>query len=200
MTESFSAEIVSAGQGGHAVIVPKDVAAAFSGKRVPVLAHVNGVEYRSRLMVYGGKSFLGLRKDLLRAAAAGTGDIVQIDLVEVEPEVHEQAIAVEPPELLAALAADPEAKAAYDALPFTHRQEYARWIDEGKKAETRAERVRKTITRLTRSPAYLAERSDCGIAPASSAEVRKISLRSSSTDRIARFSRRWQSHDSGFDR
>ncbi len=100
-------------------------------------------------MVYGGKSFLGLRKDLLRAAAAGTGDIVQIDLVEVEPEVHEQAIAVEPPELLAALAADPEAKAAYDALPFTHRQEYARWIDEGKKAETRAERVRKTITRLT---------------------------------------------------
>ena len=150
MTESFLAEIVSAGQGGHAVIVPKEVAAAFSGKRVPVLAHVNGVEYRSRLMVYGGKSFLGLRKDLLRAAAAGTGDIVQIDLVEVEPEVHEQAIAVEPPELLAALAAEPEAKAAYDALPFTHRQEYARWIDEGKKAETRAERVRKTITRLTR--------------------------------------------------
>ena len=150
MTESFSAEVVSAGQGGHAVVVPKEVAAAFSAKRVPVLAHVNGVEYRSRLMVYGGKSYLGLRKDLLRAAAASTGDIVQIDLVEAEPEVHEQAVAVEPPELSAALAAEPEAQAAYDALPFTHRQEYARWIDEAKKAETRAERVRKTITRLTR--------------------------------------------------
>ena len=150
MPESFSAEVISAGQGGHAVVVPKEVAAAFSAKRVPVLAHVNGVEYRSRLMVYGGKSYLGLRKDLLRAAAASAGDIVQIDLVEAEPEVHEQAVAVDPPELSAALAADPDAQAAYAALPFTHRQEYARWIDEAKKAETRAERVRKTITRLTR--------------------------------------------------
>ncbi len=51
----------------------------------------------------------------------------------------------------AALAADRTAQAAYDALPFTHRQEYARWIDEAKKAETRAERVRKTIARLTRT-------------------------------------------------
>jgi hypothetical protein len=149
VTESFSAEVVSAGRGGHAVVVPKEVAAAFSGKRAPVLAHVNGVEYRSRLMVYGGKSYLGLRKDLLRAAAAGAGDVVEIELVEVEPDEHEHAVAVEPPELLAALAAEPKARAAYDALPFTHRQEYARWIDEGKKPETRAERVRKTITRLT---------------------------------------------------
>ncbi len=84
----------------------------------------------------------------MRAAAASTGDIVRIDLVEAEPEAHEQAIAVDPPELSAALAAEPEAQAAYDALPFSHRQEYARWIAEAKKAETRAERVRKTITRL----------------------------------------------------
>jgi hypothetical protein len=153
VTESFSAEIVSAGQGGHAVVVPKEVAATFSAKRVPVLAHINGIEYRTRIMVYGGKSYLGLRKDLLRAAAARAGDIVQIDLVEAEPEEHQQAVAVDPPELSAALAADPAAQAAYDALPFTHRQEYARWIDEAKKSETRAERVRKTITRLARTGA-----------------------------------------------
>jgi uncharacterized protein YdeI (YjbR/CyaY-like superfamily) len=36
-------------------------------------------------------------------------------------------------------------------LPFTHRNEYARWIDEGKKPETRADRVAKTIKRLTES-------------------------------------------------
>jgi hypothetical protein len=147
--ESFSAEVVSAGRGGHAVVVPKEVAAAFSAKRTPVLAHVNGVEYRTRLMVYGGKSYLGLRKDLLRAAAATTGDMVRIDLVEAAPEEHEQAVAVDSPELLTALAAAPTAQAAYDALPFSHQQEYARWIAEGKLAETRAERVRKTIARLT---------------------------------------------------
>jgi hypothetical protein len=143
---AFTGEVLSAGQGGgHAVVVPKEVAAAFSNKRPQVLAHVNGVEYRSRLMVYGGQSYLGLRKDLLRRLEVEAGDRVQIELVED----HEERIVVEPPELTQALADDPAAQAAYQKLPFTHRNEYARWIDEGKKPETRADRVAKTIKRLT---------------------------------------------------
>jgi antitoxin component of MazEF toxin-antitoxin module len=143
---AFTGEVLSAGQGGgHAVVVPKEVAAAFSNKRPQVLAHVNGVQYRSRLMVYGGQSYLGLRKDLLRQLEVETGDRVQIELVED----HEERIVVEPPELTQALADDPAAQAAYQKLPFTHRNEYARWIDEGKKPETRADRVAKTIKRLT---------------------------------------------------
>jgi uncharacterized protein YdeI (YjbR/CyaY-like superfamily) len=106
---------------------------------------VNGVEYRSRLAVYGGQSYLGLRKDLLKRLAVGTGDVVQVELAED----HQERVVVEPPELTAALAEDPAAKAAYERLPFTHRNEYARWIDEGKKPETRADRVGKTIKRLT---------------------------------------------------
>jgi uncharacterized protein YdeI (YjbR/CyaY-like superfamily) len=58
-------------------------------------------------------------------------------------------VVVEPPELTQALADDPAAQAAYQKLPLTHRNEYARWIDEGKKPETRADRVAKTIKRLT---------------------------------------------------
>jgi hypothetical protein len=52
----FTAEVLSAQSGGHAVVVPKDVAATFSSKRPLVLAHINGVEYRSRLMIYGSRS------------------------------------------------------------------------------------------------------------------------------------------------
>jgi antitoxin component of MazEF toxin-antitoxin module len=143
---AFTAEILSAGQGGgHAVVVPKEVAAAFPGKRPQVLAHVNGVEYRSRLMVYGGQSYLGLRKDLLRQLRVAAGDQVQIELVE---DLQERVV-VEPPELTEALAQNPAAQAAYQELPFTHRNENARWIDEGKKSQTRADRVAKTIKRLT---------------------------------------------------
>jgi Bacteriocin-protection, YdeI or OmpD-Associated/Domain of unknown function (DUF1905) len=142
---SFTAEVLSAGGGGHVALVPKDVAATFSGKRPPVLAHVNGVEYRSRLAVYGGQSYLGLRKDLLRQLGVGIGDQIQIELAED----HEERVVVEPPELTQALADNPTAQAAYQKLPFTHRNEYARWIDEGKKPETRADRVAKTIKRLT---------------------------------------------------
>ena len=143
---AFTGEVLSAGQGGgHAVVVPKEVAAAFGSKRPRVLAHVNGVEYRSRLMVYGGQSYLGLRKDLLRQLEVEAGDRVQIELVED----HEERVVVEPPELTQALADDPAAQAAYQKLPLTHRNEYARWIDEGKKPETRADRVAKTLKRLT---------------------------------------------------
>ena len=115
-----------------------------------MLAQVNGVEYRSRLMVYGGKSYLGLRKDLLRRTAAGTGDMVEIDLVEdASRNGAEQAVAVEPPELSAALAANrlhrPRTTPCRPAIGRSTR----RWIAEGKKAETRAERVRKTIRRLS---------------------------------------------------
>jgi antitoxin component of MazEF toxin-antitoxin module len=142
----FTAEVLSSGQGGgHGVIVPKEVAATFSSKRPPVVAYVNGVEYRSRLAVYGGQSYLGLRKDLLRQLQVAAGDQVEIDLVED----HQERVVVEPPELTRALAENPAAKAAYQKLPFTHRNEYARWIDEGKKPETRADRVAKTIKRLT---------------------------------------------------
>jgi Bacteriocin-protection, YdeI or OmpD-Associated/Domain of unknown function (DUF1905) len=141
---AFSAEVLSAGQGGHAALVPPEVAAIFSTKRPNVVATVNGTEYRSRLMVYGGKTYLGLRKDLLRRIGAGAGDTVQIELTED----REERVVTEPPELLEALAANPEARKAYDSLAYSHRLEYARWIGEGKQSETRATRTAKTIRRL----------------------------------------------------
>jgi hypothetical protein len=136
--------VLSAGMGGHAVLVPPEVASGFSTKRPPVVGTVNGVEYQSRLMVYGGKTYLGLRKDLLRQIGAVAGDTVQIEL----SEDHTERIVTEPPELLAALADNPAARVAYDALPPSHRLEYARWISEAKQQETRATRAAKTIRRL----------------------------------------------------
>ena len=153
----FSAEIIAAGQGGHAVVVPKDIAATLSSKRPPVIALVDGVEYRARLMVYSGTCYLGLRKDLLRRIQRGPGDRVEIELVEdpepapAPPPAPAPAPAVEPPELLAALAENPAADAAYQDLPPSHRQEYARWISEAVRPQTRAERVAKTLRRLGNS-------------------------------------------------
>ena len=149
---TFSAEVLSSGQGGgHAVVVPKEVAANFSSKRPAVLAHVDGVEYRSRLAVYGGRSYLGLRKDLLRQIGRQAGDVVEISLEEDHSERPAPVEVAEPPELLAALAENPAARAAYEALPPSHRREYAKWIGEASQAETRAERVGKMIRRLSGS-------------------------------------------------
>jgi uncharacterized protein YdeI (YjbR/CyaY-like superfamily) len=43
---------------------------------------------------------------------------------------------------------EPVAKAAFDALAFTHRKEYVRWITEARREETRQRRVQETLERL----------------------------------------------------
>jgi hypothetical protein len=146
---AFSAEILSAGGGGHAVVVPKQVAATFDTKRPAVLARVDGVEYRSRLAVYSGKSYLGLRKELLRQIGRQAGEVVEISLEEDLAEVPANAEVGEPPELLAALAKNAAVRAVYEALPPSHRREYAKWIAEANQAQTRAERVAKMVRRLS---------------------------------------------------
>jgi uncharacterized protein YdeI (YjbR/CyaY-like superfamily) len=50
-----------------------------------------------------------------------------------------------PVALAAALDADPEAKRLFDGLAFTHRKEYARWISEAKREETRERRVAQAV-------------------------------------------------------
>jgi uncharacterized protein YdeI (YjbR/CyaY-like superfamily) len=52
-----------------------------------------------------------------------------------------------PAELRAALAEDPEAKAAFASMSFTHRREYVDWIEEAKRPETRARRVAESVVR-----------------------------------------------------
>ncbi|WP_329050091.1 YdeI/OmpD-associated family protein [Amycolatopsis sp. NBC_01488] len=53
-----------------------------------------------------------------------------------------------PEELAAALAAAPDANAAFEALPPSHRREYVQWVAEAKKAETRVSRAEKAVQRL----------------------------------------------------
>jgi uncharacterized protein YdeI (YjbR/CyaY-like superfamily) len=53
-----------------------------------------------------------------------------------------------PPALAQALAADPDASQAFHRLAFTHRKEFARWIEEAKRDETRDRRVAKAIEML----------------------------------------------------
>jgi uncharacterized protein YdeI (YjbR/CyaY-like superfamily) len=53
-----------------------------------------------------------------------------------------------PPELAAALAGDPAALAAFDALAYTHRKEYARWVQEAKRDETRRRRIAQALQML----------------------------------------------------
>jgi uncharacterized protein YdeI (YjbR/CyaY-like superfamily) len=69
--------------------------------------------------------------------------------VEVTGELDTAPRGVEVPQALAsALAANPDAGAAFERLAFTHRKEYARWIAEARRDETRDRRVQQALEML----------------------------------------------------
>jgi uncharacterized protein YdeI (YjbR/CyaY-like superfamily) len=72
------------------------------------------------------------------AAGIAPGDAVEV-VLERDDAPRELEV---PPELAAALA-EPGLRAAYDALAFTHRREYAEWVAEAKRPQTRARRAAK---------------------------------------------------------
>ena len=124
--------------------VPLDVRATFGKARAPVRGTINGQPFRSTVAVYGGRSYLPVNRVLREAAGVAAGDTVVIEL-----EADDQPRTVEPPPALAAaLAADPEARAAFDGLFFTHQREYAEWVAEAKRETTRRRRVSQAVQML----------------------------------------------------
>lgn len=134
-------------RGPAAAVVLDDEQVAQIGegaKRFPVRATVNGYTWRTSVARMGGEFLLGLNREVRQGAGAEAGDTV-----EVEIELDEAPREVEVPEALtSALAADPAAKQAFDGLAYTHRKEYARWIAEAKRDETRERRVSEALERL----------------------------------------------------
>lgn len=95
-------------------------------------------------MKYGDTYYLGLNKKTREGAGVDAGD-----LVHVEMELDDAPRVVEvPPELAVALDAAPDARERFDQLSFTHRKEYARWIAEAKRDETRQRRVEQAVEML----------------------------------------------------
>jgi hypothetical protein len=136
--ERFTGTLEAGDGGGAGVAVPFDARAAFGEARPPVRGSVNGTPFRTRLAVYGGVTYLGLTKAVRAAAGIAPGDAVEV-VLERDDAPRELEV---PPELAAALA-EPGLRAAYDALAFTHRREYAEWVAEAKRPQTRARRAAK---------------------------------------------------------
>jgi hypothetical protein len=127
-------------RGPAAAIVLDDAQIAVVGEgagRFPVVATVNGYTWRTSVARMGGEFLLGLNREVREGAGVQASDevdvIVELDVAPREVEV--------PVALATALAAGPQASAAFERMAFTHRKEYARWVAEAKREETRQRRV-----------------------------------------------------------
>ena len=133
------------GGGDIALIeVPADVRAIFGKARPPVRATLGNYTFRTTIAVYGGKSYVGVRKSHREAGKLEPGKTLSVVL-----ELDDEPRTVTPPkELAAAFKNDSKARDAWDALSFTHKREHAEAIEGAKKPETRARRVAATIEML----------------------------------------------------
>jgi hypothetical protein len=113
------------GPAAAVILDEEQVAAVGEGrKRFPVVATVNGHTWRTTVTRMGGEYLLGLNKEVRAGAQAEAGDAVDVE------------------------EGDAEARARYEALSYTHRKEYARWIAEAKREETRERRVVQALEML----------------------------------------------------
>ncbi len=134
----ISATLVPRGPAAAFILDDEQVATVGEGaKRFPVVATINGHPFRLSVARMGGEFLLGLRREVREQAGVAAGDVVDLRL-ELDSAPRDVEV---PPALAAALAADPDAKARFDGLAFTHRKEFARWVEEAKRDETRDRRV-----------------------------------------------------------
>jgi Bacteriocin-protection, YdeI or OmpD-Associated/Domain of unknown function (DUF1905) len=143
MAERFEGTLEQHGS-GTLLEVPFDVRAVFGKARAPVCGTVNGYPFRTTVATYGGRYFLGFRREIREAAGFGDGDRLSI-VLELDDEPRTVDV---PEELQAALAADDAAKAAFERLSYTHRREYVEWVSGAQREETRRARLERAVGML----------------------------------------------------
>jgi hypothetical protein len=138
----FDDVVRGAALGGAHVALPPDTAAVFGTRaRFPICATFNGVEYRGSTMPMGDGTFcVGLTRAVREQAGVDIGDAVHVVVVR---DRSERTVEM-PPDLAEALVRA-ELTETFDRLAFTHRKEYARWILEAKRPETRLRRIAKAL-------------------------------------------------------
>ncbi len=145
-----AATLEKRGPAGAFVLSDDQVADLGGGaKAFPVSVTVGGVTLALRVARMGGENLVGLSKAAREQAGVQIGASYD---VTIATDTGERPVEV-PDDLAVALAAEPGAVAAYEALSPSRRKELVRRVVEAKRAETRAARVAAAVEQLRESDA-----------------------------------------------
>ena len=141
----FQTRLLRFGANNTGIEVPEEVLAALGrGRRVKVVATVNGYAYRTSVAPAYGKLLMPFSSEHRKASGLAGGDEIEVEIV---PDDAPREVEI-PAELSASLAAAPEAAAYFEGLSYSHKRAYVLWIEGAKKAETRARRVTQAVEML----------------------------------------------------
>lgn len=140
----FSTTLFQSGNNTGIEVPPELVEQLGSGKRPAVLVTVNGFRYPSTIASMGGRFLIPFSSDKRAATGLAGGDPIEVELeLDAAPRVIEPT-----PDLAEALAANPDAAAAWERLAPSHRKAHVTAIEGAKAPETRARRVAAAVEKL----------------------------------------------------
>ena len=132
-------------QGACFIRVPPVVVMALGDrKRLPLKVTINGYPYRTTVAVYGGKSYLGVRREFREAAGVAAGDQLAV-VLEIDAELRTVDL---PDALRSALEADAASAAAFEKLSYTRKKEFIQWVTGAKRLETQRRRMEQAMAML----------------------------------------------------
>jgi hypothetical protein len=140
----FDAELERVGKTATMFRIPVDLKEAFGRARPPIKVTIRGHTWRTTPGLYDGVGYVVVNRSVKAATGVDAPDNVTI---EIELDAAPRRVSV-PRDLQEALKAEPEAKAAFAKLSFTHRKEYVDWIKEARRPETRQRRIEQTVERV----------------------------------------------------
>lgn len=126
------------------VVSPEIVEALGAGKRPPVRVTINGYTYQTSIASMGGRFMFSVSAEVRQNAGVSGGDEVEIELeLDTAPRIIEV-----PPDLAAALAAEPAAHTLFETLSYSNKRRLVTPINDAKSEETRQRRIAKTVENL----------------------------------------------------
>ncbi|MDP9270363.1 MAG: YdeI/OmpD-associated family protein [Chloroflexota bacterium] len=112
-----------------------------AGKRPPVRVTINGYTYRSSVAVLGGVFMVGVSAENRLGTGVRGGDEVE---VEIELDTAPREVSV-PPDLAAALDAEPAARRTFDGLSYSLKSWHVLQTTGAKTDETRKRRTARSV-------------------------------------------------------
>jgi uncharacterized protein YdeI (YjbR/CyaY-like superfamily) len=141
----FLTTVKAAGKTATGIPVPEHVFSSLGpGRRHAVVVTIGDYSYRSTVAPYNGEIMLPLSAQHRAAAGVAAGDRIEVGL-ELDSEPRDVQV---PPDLKAALDANPGAASAFEALSFSNKSRHVLSIDGAKTAGTRSRRIEKAIAEL----------------------------------------------------
>ncbi len=142
MSQTFRATIQQTGKTACGIEVPEAVVDALGGSRRPaVVVTLDQYTYRSTVAPMNGGFWVGVNAEHREASGLRPGDEVAVTL-ELDTAPREVEV---PPELAAALAADPVARAFFDGLSYSNKRVFTLSVEGTSNPDTKARRVAKAI-------------------------------------------------------